>query len=177
MQLASAYNANIDAGAQSFEKDFLAFVAERQANAGQPDDAYANYRKTYADFAAAIATMSLRASQDPGGMPCAKAMQLARRMGADLRNAPADIDDPRSCASIEVAKVKAQIERLQSVDQQACGPGSTPKDCETVFPAGAIADVLPGGKGQAPLVNATIVTIENLVGFEQDMKPAVRKGG
>ena len=176
-QLVAPYNASIDSQAQALEEDFLKFASERQTNSTVPAGAYVNYIKTYSDFSALLAVMSLRAAGDPGGVACLTALREATSLGNQVALASATAampaDSGQSCISLEVASVQGQFVKLQHQDVLRCTtPGPA---CATLFPPGTLADFLPNNNsGKAPFVRGVVVALESLVGFEQDLKPRTK---
>ena len=177
VQLAAPYDASIDSEAQALERDFLEFAGERQTNSTVSAGAYANYIKTYNDFSARLAVMSLRAASDPGGVACATALKAATGLGNQVGLATATAAMPtdlsQSCISLEVASVQKQFMNLQQQDRLRCTtPGPA---CATLFPPGTVADFLPNdNSGKAPFVRGVVVALDSLVGFEQDLKPQTK---
>jgi hypothetical protein len=177
VQLAAPYDASIDSEAQALEMVFLKFVGERQTNSTVPAGAYANYIKTYNDFSARLAVMSLRAASDPGGVDCATALKAAAGLGNQVGlasvTAAMPTDSSQSCISLEVASVQKQFLNLQKQDELRCTtPGPA---CATLFPPGTLADFLPSNNsGKAPFVRGVVVALDSLVGFEQDLKPQTK---
>jgi hypothetical protein len=178
VQLASAYDASVDTQAQALETDVLTFAAERQQNSLSPAGAY--YVKSYTAFDVRLAVISLRAATDPGGTSCGEAIKLAARSGvgnglseAFITNGVDATAAGQSCVSLEVAQLQKQFAALQAADQSRCQTGMGA--CSTLFPPGTIDDFLPNHQsGKAPFVRAVMVSLESLVGFEQDLKPAAK---
>jgi hypothetical protein len=187
VRLASPYDDAVYRGAQALETDFVRFAAAMQDVAGTPDGYYAKHRETYTDFAARLAVLQRRSESIPGGVPCGRALDLARRTGRSVvpqlagriaaRAAEPGMEGA-SCTTVIVVLAQEQMERLRSQHELRCSRAAAevPARCTTLFGAPPIYRIFATGTGDAssgtPLVSAVAITLDELVGIQEDVKPA-----
>ena len=193
VQLTPPYDEVIEKQTDSLKADFLRFVAGRQRTAGTPKGYYLDHQATYDNFAASLAAMELRSEDQPGGVSCAQAVALTKRATTGInslrvsndmsRSAPPDTAGNTSCVTMEIRNAQDQIERFRSQDEKRCAKGSPPVQCTTLFgtvPVSRLATslhTLPGAtaattdEGESTLVKAVLISLDNLEGLEQDLKP------
>jgi hypothetical protein len=194
VQFTPPYDEVIEKETDSLKTDFLRFVAERQRTAGTPKGYYVDHQAAYDDFAARLAAMELRSEDQPGGVSCARAAELAKNVtngitsfnlgNAVPQSAASNIAGNVSCATAEIRNAQDQIARFRTQDEKRCAKGSPPVQCTTLFgtvPVGRVAASLrslPGATAAATdeeestLVKAVLISLDNLEGLEQDLKPA-----
>jgi hypothetical protein len=187
VRLASPYNQAIYQGAQSLEDDFVRFVAMMQDVAGTPDGYYVKHRSTYADFAARLAVLRRRSETLAGGAPCSRALEIARKVGRNVdagfgsqvaERTAAPGMEAVSCTTVIVILAQDQMERLRSQHERRCNPATAalPRRCTTLFGAPPIYGVFNTGPtteaSASPLVSAVAITLDELVGIQEDVKPA-----
>jgi hypothetical protein len=193
VQLTPPYDEVIEKQADSLKTDFLRFVAERQRTAGTPKGYYVDSQAAYDDFIARLAAMELRSEDQPGGISCARAVELTKSVtggiisfnlgNAAQQSAVSDSASNVSCATAAIRNAQDQIERFRSQDEKRCAKGSPPVQCTTLFgtvPVSRVAASLhsmPGaiaaaaGEEESTLVKAVLISLDNLEGLEQDLKP------
>jgi hypothetical protein len=192
VQLTPPYDEVIEKQADSLKADFLRFVAERQRTAGTPKGYYLDHQAAYDNFAASLAAMDLRSEDQPGGVSCARALELAKRMNPGItsfnlgnsvhQSAAPDIAGI-SCVTAGIRNAQDQIERFRGQDEKRCAKESPPVQCTTLFgtvPVSRVAaslHALPSAttdttdEGESTLVKAVLISLDNLEGLEQDLKP------
>lgn len=194
-QLVPGYDEPIDTAAQNLRADFLKFVAERQRLMGQPTGNYASNAAAYSDFLARLGAIELRAADQPVSVDCAQLQGVFARLhtgeaGLDAgaeRAAGAAAAGGGSCIVALARLAAGQVARLQADDARRCAavpPGASCVDLFGTESVGAMvaavhtvpsagSAVLAGGT--APLVRATLVSLDELAGAEQDLKAAAGK--
>lgn len=194
VQLTPPYDEMIEKQTDSLKADFLRFVAERQRTAGTPKGYYLDHQAAYDNFAASLAAMELRSEDQPGGVSCARAVELAKRMTPGITSfnlgnavhlsAAPDTAGDISCVTAGVRNAQDQIERFRGQDEKRCAKGSPPVQCTTLFGTVPVSRVaaslrsLPSAtaaatdEGESTLVKAVLISLDNLEGLEQDLKPA-----
>ncbi len=186
-QLVPPYNETIHKGALSLEEDFVKFAATMQQVAGTPEAYYAKHRGAYADFAARLAVLRRRSETAPGGVPCQKALEVSRRTAgittspiasrAADRASEAGLEGA-SCVTILVALAQRQIERLRGQHEERCAPSKPRELCTTLFGSAPIYGIFAANTGagisNAPLVSAVAISLDELAGSQEDLKPAPR---
>ena len=175
--LASPYDPDIQSTASSLEKNYIAFVAGRQQAIGKQANAYEEHVTDYVRFETDLALISLRATQDKNGLTCGEALKFAKAFGnqPNLPGLPgAEDTSPLSCIEAEIPPVRQALADLKKADQKLCGGSYSADRCANVFPPGSLDEILPGPlyRGNAPEANAALIAIDNLVGFEDDIRPA-----
>lgn len=189
VQLTPPYDEMIEKQTNSLKADFLRFVAERQRTAGTPNGYYLDHQAAYDNFAASLAAMELRSEDQPGGVSCARAVELTKRMTPGITSfnlgnaAAADTASDISCVTAGIRNAQDQIEQFRGQDEKRCAKGSPPVQCTTLFgtvPVSRVAASLRSvpsatgatDKGKSTLVKAVLISLDNLEGLEQDLKPA-----
>jgi hypothetical protein len=87
--------------------------------------------------------MELRSKDQPGGVPCARAVELAKKAGGGIaslnldnavhQSAAPDTVGDISCATELIRNAEDQIERFRSQDEKRCVKGAPPVQCSTLF--------------------------------------------
>lgn len=180
VQLTAPYSEDIAKESAALQADFLRFVAEMQMVAGTEKAYYSANQGRYSDFEARLAVITLRSESLPGGVPCGRALEAAKPVERTL-NGPmkgevsSRLSQPgwgnASCITILAAIAGDQMERLRSQHQIRCTPTASPLLCQTLFSNPPIFAIVSNAQSDAPLVSAVSISINELVGAEQDLKP------
>jgi hypothetical protein len=192
VQLTAPYDDVIEKQTDSLKADFLRFVSQRQRTAGTPKGYYVDHEASYDNFLASLAAMELRSEDQPGGISCARAIELTKNVSTginsfNLGNAARDSVAPdtvgeTSCVTAEIRNAQNQIERFRSQDEKRCAKGTPPEQCTTLFgtvPVSRVATslrALPSAtaiatdEGESTLVKAVLISLDNLEGLEQDLR-------
>lgn len=188
VQLTAPYNADIEAEAAALQKDFFLFVANMQVEASTPAGYYANRVGDYSDFAARLAVIRFRAENDPGGVPCGKAVEAAERAGAAVmqrmdamvRGMLQGARGTETCVTIVARLAEEQMETLRKIHELSCKPVNAngrdvpSRECQFVFSTPPLFDVINTRASKAPAVSAMAITLNELIRMEQMLRPAGR---
>ncbi len=194
VQLTPPYDEVIEKQSDALKADFLRFVAERQHTAGTSKGYYLDHQAAYDGFAASLAAMELRSEDQPGGVSCSQALELTKKMTPGItsfnlgnavgKSGAQDIAGGVSCVTAGIRNAQDQIERFRGQDEKRCAKDSPPVQCTTLFGTVSVSRVaaslrsVPSAtttstdEGESTLVKAVLISLDNLEGLEQDLKPA-----
>jgi hypothetical protein len=173
VQLTPPYDEMIEKQSDALKGDFLRFVAERQRTAGTSKGYYLD---------------------QPGGVSCAQALELTKKMTPGItsfnlgnavdKSAAPDIAGGVSCVTAGIRNAQDQIELFRDQDKKRCAKDLPPVRCTTLFgtvPVSRVAVSLRAlqsattpstDEGESTLVKAVLISLDNLEGLEQDLRPA-----
>ncbi len=180
VQLTAPYSNDIEIEASALQSDFLKFAAGMQLVAGTPKGYYDQHSTQYSDFEARLAIIRMRSESLNGGVPCSQALDAAKKVRVPIagkieQSVTAALSQPEesnaSCITILAGLAEKNMERLRTQHELRCNASAKPILCTTLFSAPPIFSIIGEGPSEAPLVSAVIITLNELVGAERDLRP------
>ena len=192
-QLVPTYDEAIDQGSQSLRAEFLKFVADRQQQIAQGSGPYK--ASDYSTLQSDLGAIELRAADQPNGVDCNKVIDAFTHAHTGISSfSTADIGAAAaaypggSCIVVLAGLAAKQLERLRADDARRCATTPASQSCIDLFGTKTVAQMvadlhtpedhvldLRDVATASPLVRATLVSIDEMAGAEQDLKAVSNK--